>query len=130
MSPNPGHVSCACVIADKNCAVEGLINSLHHHQWSRPGTNDRDVLWKLFDQEVLTIAMRITNDDLSCACLESGVNSRFYLFGHELAKAIVLEALRAELIASNNSHHSFHVGRNIDFQLPGLRRCGQSRHGK
>src|SRR5262245_39508655 len=88
------------------------------------------IFWKLFDQEILAIPMGVTDDDFCGACIEGCTDRCFYFFGHELSKATVFEALRPELITGNNAHNTFHVGRNVDLELPGLSRCGHCRCDK
>ena len=71
-------------------------------------------------QQVLAVAMRIGDDDLGRAGRLRGFDGGERLARHELAKAAVLEAGWAELIAGHGAGDALHVDRDVDLELARL----------
>jgi hypothetical protein len=82
------------VVAEEDRAREGLVDALHHHQRAGEGSDERDVLRQLFDQQVLPVAVRVADDDFGGPGFERGLDGGVDFLRHELAEALVLEALR------------------------------------
>jgi hypothetical protein len=118
MGAHSGRVRRRRVIADEDCRVVGGIDALHHHQGSRPGANDGDVRRELVDEQILTIAVRVADDDLGRTGVARPGNRRKRFAGHELPGARVLESRRRKLIRGHDAGDALHVDRDVDFERP------------
>ena len=52
------------MVAEENDTVERVVDPAHHAEFTRPGSNERDVVRQPFDQQVLAIAVGVGDDDL------------------------------------------------------------------
>jgi len=62
------------MIADEEHRIEGLVNPLHHNQWTGPISDELDLLVQFLNKDVLPAAVGIADHNLRCP---SGKSSRF-----------------------------------------------------
>ena len=107
---HPIHVCRTRVIAEENDAVESIVDPAHHAEFTRRGPNDGDIVRQSFDQEVLTVAVGVGDDELRRPGLAGRIDCRVDFSRHESAKSLVLEATRPQLLSGDRANHAFHVG--------------------
>ena len=115
MSPYASHVIGTGMVSKKNGAVKTFIDAFHHAQGTGPGSNDLHIFGQFFEQQVLSVSMRISYQDLGRSGFPSGLNGRINLCGHKFAKALVLKPGWAQLFPRHSTNHTFHIGRNKNF---------------
>src|SRR5262249_11940574 len=73
------------------------------------------------DEDALTVAVRVADDDLRRADGTDAGDSRRHLAGHPLARTLIFEAVRTKLGGLDDARDPFHVDGNEDLPGPGLR---------
>jgi hypothetical protein len=104
----------AAVVTEEDSAIEGFIDSFHHHQGAWPRAHHQDVLRQLLQQQILTIAVRVAHQDFRRSRLAGRLDGDIHLGGHELPKALVLEPRGPELLTRHRTHDPLHVGGDVD----------------
>ncbi|MBA3712536.1 MAG: hypothetical protein H0W76_08815 [Pyrinomonadaceae bacterium] len=83
----------------------------------------------ILQMHVYERAVRVADDDLSSPGLERGLDGGVDLLRHGLAEAVLLEALRPELLCCDDADGSFHICRDVYLHLPLLRLdCDREAH--
>ena len=102
----------ARVITHEYYAVEGIVDTGHHAPLPWPGSHDGYVIRQSLDQQVLPIAMCVGNDKLGGARCTGRIDRGIHFCRHELAKSLVLETARTELLSRYGTYDAFHVSRD------------------
>src|SRR5262249_21083104 len=99
------------MVADEYDGGETRVNALHHAERSRERANDRDrnVSRKLVEQERLTVAVRVADDEFSRARVTRALDRGEDVTGHPLARLRILEARRRELIDRRDAADALHI---------------------
>ena len=118
------------VIANEQYRVEARVQTRHHAPVARPRTHDLDVRGEQFDQQVLSVAMRIAHHDFRGAGVFRGLHCGEGFVGHEAPEPVVLETRRHQLVGGDCAGDTFHVDGDVDLEFTARCCRGVSRPGK
>ena len=71
---------------------------------------------KAIDEQRLAVAVRIADHELRRAGLARALDGGEHVGGHPLARLLILEARRPELVGRRDAGDAFHVGRDVDLE--------------